>query len=181
MIVLVGKTCSGKSTVADLLESRYDIKRVRTYTTRPRREGEGENEYHFVTDEEFEELRANNFFFETTHYEVASGAVWKYGTGKTEFCRDCCVVMNPDGVKKVKKLFPIEYEIKIIYLNVTEGAQWNRLRSRGQDADEAARRVEADKRDFYDIDNYYDIAINTDNLDSEQTADMIYCFVMNYQ
>lgn len=179
MIVLVGKTCSGKSTVADLLESRYDIHRVRTYTTRPRREGEGTNEYHFISDEEFDKLRSENFFFETTHYNVANG-IWKYGTGKEEFCKDCCVVMNPDGVKKVKNLFPPEYEIKIIYLNVTEGVQWNRLRSRGQDADESSRRIEADKIDFKSINYYYDLAITTDRLDEETVSDMIYNFIMNY-
>jgi len=179
LIVLVGKTCSGKSTIADFLEDQYLVHRVRTYTTRPPREGETD-EYHFISDEEFDKMKADGEFFETTQYQVASGETWKYGTGKHEFCKDCCVVMNPDGVKKVKNLLPPEYDIKIIYLNVTEGVQWNRLRERGQDADESSRRIEADKKDFADILNYYDLSITTDNLKPYQIANMVYNFVMNY-
>lgn len=179
MIVIVGKTCSGKSTIADFLEEQYLVHRVRTYTTRPPREGETENEYHFISDEEFDQMKADGKFFETTQYETTQG-VWKYGTGKEEFCLDCCVVMNPDGVKKVKNLLPPEYDIKIIYLNVTEGVQWNRLRERGQDADEAQRRIIADKKDFEDVQSYYDLSITTDNLKPYQIANMIYNFVMNY-
>lgn len=180
MIVLVGKTCSGKSTVADILEEQYGIRRVRTYTTRPRREGET-NEYYFVSNEEFEKLKADGFFFETTQYEVANGAIWSYGTSKMDFCRNCCIVMNPDGVKKVKRLLPEEYNVRIVYLNVTEGVQWNRLKQRGaEDAppDEAARRVEADKKDFNSIDNYYDFAITTDELDEREVAEVIHMLVV---
>ena len=84
--------------------------------------------------------------------------------------------MNPDGVKKVKRLLPEEYDVKIIYLNVTEGVQWNRLKMRGsEDAppDEAARRVEADKQDFQFISEFYDFAITTDSLTSDEVASLI--------
>lgn len=174
MIVLVGKTCSGKSTVADILESQYGIHRIRTYTTRPPRPGET-GEYHFITEEEFEKLKAEEFFFETTQYEVASGDIWKYGTSRGEFCEDCCIVMNPDGMKKVSKLLDREqYNLHIIYLNVTEGIQWNRLRQRGSTSpDEATRRVEADKKDFEDVEQYYDFAITTDDLLPEEIAKLI--------
>jgi len=124
-------------------------------------------------------MKADGKFFETTQYETVFG-VWKYGTGKEEFCKDCCVVMNPDGVKKVKNLLPPEYDIKIIYLNVTEGVQWNRLRERGQDADEAQRRILHDKEDFEDVMDYYDLSITTDKLKTYEVANMVYNFVMNY-
>lgn len=177
MIVLVGKTCSGKSTVADILDADYGIHRVRTYTTRPKREGEADNEYHFITDEEFEELRDKGRFFETTQYKTAIDEVWKYGTAKDEFCCDCCIVMNPDGVKKVKRLLPEEYDVRIIYLNVSEGVQWNRLKQRGaEDAppDEAARRIEQDKIDFASISEFYDFAITTDNRSEKNVADIVF-------
>lgn len=179
MIVLVGKTCSGKSTVADILEEQYDIRRVRTYTTRPCREGET-NEYHFISDEEFEKLKAEGFFFETTQYTVANGDIWHYGTAKSDLCDECCIVMNPDGVKKSKRLLDEKYLVNVIYLNVSEGIQWNRLRERGQDADESARRIEADKVDFANIESYYDLAITTDYLMPKVVADMISFIVNEY-
>lgn len=175
MIVLVGKTCSGKSTVADILEEKYGIRRVRTYTTRPPRTDGECNEYHFVSDEEFERLKAEEFFFETTQYTVASGDVWKYGTARGEFTANCCIVMNPDGMKKVHKLLDREqYDITVVYLNVTEGVQWNRLRQRGSTSpDEATRRIACDKEDFVDVDQYYDFSINTDDMAPHDIAALI--------
>lgn len=52
---LMGKFASGKTTVAKLLEDRYNLKRVVTCTTRPKRENEREGiDYFYLTDEEFE-------------------------------------------------------------------------------------------------------------------------------
>ena len=172
MIVIVGKTCSGKSTVADLLESKFCIDRVRTYTTRPRRDGES-NEYHFVSEEEFDKLKAEGFFFETTKYNVVDG-IWKYGTSNAGFCDDCCVVMNPEGMKNLKHMYNnSDINLIIVYLNVTDGVIWNRLRGRGDTSEEATRRVEADRKDFADIAEYYDYAITTDELEPEAVATLI--------
>lgn len=85
--------------------------------------------------------------------------------------------MNPDGVKKVKRLLPEEYDVRIIYLNVSEGVQWNRLKQRGaEDAppDEAARRIEQDKIDFASISEFYDFAITTDNRSEKNVADIVF-------
>ena len=88
--------------------------------------------------------------------------------------------MNPDGVKKSKRLLDEKYLVNVIYLNVSEGIQWNRLRERGQDADESARRIEADKVDFANIESYYDLAITTDYLMPKVVADMISFIVNEY-
>ena len=176
MIIIVGKTCSGKSSVARILQERYGINRILTYTTRPPREGEG-LEYHFVADEDFEMLKSKDFFFETTQYQVACGETWKYGTAISDLNNDSCIVMNPDGLKKFKKLLdPNEYTFTVVYLNVTEGCQWNRLRLRGGNgsSDEASRRVEADRKDFAEIGSYYDFAITTDKTKVEDIAFLIY-------
>lgn len=65
MLVLVGKTCSGKSTVAKILEDK-GYRRIVTYTTRPKRAGEIDGtDYHFITAEDFLKRRENGFFAET--------------------------------------------------------------------------------------------------------------------
>lgn len=173
MIILVGKTCSGKSTIANLLEQKYGIHRIRTYTTRPRRDGEAD-EYHFISEAEFNQLRADDFFFETTSYTVASGDIWYYGTAKEELCDNCCIIMNPDGIVKIKHMLDDDIiNPVIIFLNATEGVIWDRLRKRGQDSDEAQRRIRADKEDFGSIDEYYDYAITTNDLTPDDIAEKI--------
>lgn len=173
MIILVGKTCSGKSTVANIIEAMYNIPRVRTYTTRPRREGEGD-EYNFVSKEEFFSLKEEDFFFETTSYDVATGETWYYGTPKKGLIDNCCIVMNPEGMKKVRHFLDLtDFSVLIVFLNVTEGMQYARLRKRGDLSDEATRRVAQDSIDFEDVGEYYDIAINTDHFEPKEIADFV--------
>ena len=52
IIVLVGKTASGKTTVANELCKHHGYKRIVTYTTRPMRKNEVQDvDYHFISDE----------------------------------------------------------------------------------------------------------------------------------
>ena len=81
--------------------------------------------------------------------------------------------MNPEGMQKIRHMVGDEINPIIIYLNVTEGVAWDRLRKRGQDSDEALRRIKADKADFQNIDSYYDYAITTDNLTPEEIVEDI--------
>lgn len=55
-IVLFGKTGSGKTTVAKEME-KLGIKRLISYTTRPKRSDEKDGvEYHFVSEDQFFEM-----------------------------------------------------------------------------------------------------------------------------
>ena len=155
MIVIVGKTCSGKSTVAKILEEKYKYRRIITYTTRPPRKNEiTGDEYYFTATSEFKRLKNIDYFFETTSYNVANGETWYYGTPKDKFRENSVIVMNPDGMKKVKKLIDAnDLNIRVFYLNTKEAVLWNRLRSRSsENADEVRRRLDADNEDFKDID-----------------------------
>ena len=56
---ILGRTCSGKDTVARLICENDDrFSQIVSYTTRPKRDSETDGvEHYFVSDEEFEELR----------------------------------------------------------------------------------------------------------------------------
>ena len=59
LILFLGESGSGKTTVQRELEKR-GVKKVVTYTTRPLREGEADGvEYHFITEERLRKLLAN--------------------------------------------------------------------------------------------------------------------------
>ena len=71
MLLLCGKTCTGKSTIQKEL-IKIGMKSVIPYTTRPLRGGEIDGEeYHFITQTEFLEKEAQGFFAETKSYDVA--------------------------------------------------------------------------------------------------------------
>ena len=55
-IVLVGESGSGKTTIANILENKYWLKQVQSYTERPKRYDE-ETGHTFVTPIEFDQLK----------------------------------------------------------------------------------------------------------------------------
>ena len=61
-ILLLGVSCSGKSTIAQYLVENYNYKFAKTYTTRLPRSME-DQEYYFTTTHHFQQLIQENFFF----------------------------------------------------------------------------------------------------------------------
>ena len=90
IIVLAGKSASGKNFVARKLEE-HGYKTVVTYTTRPKRKGEKQDiTYHFISDEEFNKKIDGGFFAEWKSY-ITNEGVWYYGsTGSGSFSGSSC-------------------------------------------------------------------------------------------
>ena len=173
MILIVGKSASGKDTIQkELIKLGYNA--VVSYTTRPPRNGEVDGvAYHFITKEEFLEKEQNHFFAETTSYNVATGETWYYGSAIEDLSNDKVMIVNPDGlrqIKKLKSLNPISF-----YLTADEETIWNRLRQRGDDAAEARRRLNADDVDFAGIISDVEFCLRNDlGLDPEVMAKFIH-------
>lgn len=152
MMVLAGKTCSGKTTVLNELE-KLGIERIVTMTTRPMRPGEEEGKtYYYRGEKEFKRLMDYDFFAETTSYQVADGATWWYGTPKQSLYGDGAIILNPDGLKALRN----KYNMLVFYLDVPEHVLLERLKKRGDKKDEANRRLAADRQDFENINEYVD-------------------------
>lgn len=172
MIILIGKTCSGKTTIVNELK-KMGLNEVVSYTSRPPRKGEIDGvTYHFITKEEFLEKEKQGFFAETVYYNVANGETWYYGSAVEDLTDDKVFIANPHGlrqVRKIKSLNPVAF-----YIMADEETIWNRLRQRGDDATEARRRLNADDVDFAGIINDVDFAFRNDmGLAPETLAEMI--------
>ena len=68
VLCLVGPSGTGKTEIASLLTKDRRFKKPLTTTTRPRNEGESENAYRFVDEEQFLREKNANEFIETTVY-----------------------------------------------------------------------------------------------------------------
>lgn len=144
-----------------------------TYTTRPKRENEEDGiAYHFISNEDFLEKTQQGFFAESTSYNVATGETWYYGSALEDFVNDKVIIVNPYSlrqIRKIKTLNPIAF-----YLTAGEETIWNRLRQRGDNSAEARRRLNADDKDFEDIEQYIDFSFSNDlGLKPELLAEMI--------
>ena len=76
-VLLIGPSGVGKSVILQALKARHpEVHFPKSATTRPQRKGEGDDLYHFVSDEEFDALIKENKLLE---WAVVHGAE-RYGT-----------------------------------------------------------------------------------------------------
>ena len=180
IIVLVGKTASGKTTVANELCKNHHYKRIITYTTRPMRENEVQDvDYHFISDEQFNKMVENNEFTEYKRYNTAHG-VWSYGsvvTSEQELSDDCYViVLTPQGLRDLSKRMS---RYIAFYLNVNLKSQLERLKKRGDEEQQKIKRLQNDAKDFENVVDIVDYNFYTnDTFSSPQgVASMITTFM----
>ena len=152
MIIIFGKTASGKTSIVNELVKNYGFHQLITYTTRPMRPGEIQDQtYHFIPEEEFLNKIDSGFFLEHYVYDTIFGP-WYYGSAKEDYKKadDRTIeILTPGGYKDFIRLMP-EVPHKSIYIYTNHRTMKDRLKSRGDNAEEISRRMAADDRDFSD-------------------------------
>lgn len=172
MILLVGKSATGKDTIRQQLNN-LGIPSVVTYTTRPMRDGEIDGiSYHFVDNSRFRALDLMGHFVESTSYNVATGEVWYYGSALEDLKDDSVIIVNPDGLKVIKNI--LGDKAVSFLITARDEVIKNRQIKRGDNSEEAARRLEADNRDFKNIEEYIDFSLRSDmGLEPSELAQLI--------
>ena len=158
MIVIVGESASGKSTLAKKYEDWLDFKRIVTYTTRQPRQNEKDGvDYHFVSDDEFEHLDKEGFFAETAEYNG-----WKYGSAKKDYVTNAVAVLTPRGLRSVKRN---GVKCTSIYLDVPRRDRLAKCLNRGDNIEEAYRRSLSDVGQFDGIADEVDYVMKNPNYE----------------
>lgn len=159
MIVLVGESASGKSSIEAYLVKNHGYKKIVSYTTRKPRVGEVDGvDYHFISDEEFDKRKEQGFFIETAIYNN-----WQYGTAKEDYTNDKIAVLTPHGLRQLKKIKDIR--ITAIYINVPRRDRLIKILQRGDDIEEAYRRNLSDVGQFDGIQDETDFMICNPNYE----------------
>lgn len=104
LVILSGQTRSGKRQIADDLVLRGYTKIV-TSTTRKRMNNEVEGyTYHFITQQQFEEAKANGKYLETeTFFGEQYGLTFAELLEAIEGNVNSVVILSPNGAKKLRK------------------------------------------------------------------------------
>ena len=154
IVALMGKSGSGKSTAEAALENR-DFKRIISYTTRKMRQGEkNHREYHFVTEEQFDQLIKNNTLVEQAEYNG-----FRYGAPKPIGAEQYVIVTETEGVKSFKKLYG--KQVVAIYIDVDDSEISKRLAKRGNTLSKTiTERKQVDKDKFSNIENIADYIVD---------------------
>lgn len=174
MIIIVGKSGSGKDSVVKKLTNFYDYKKIVTWTTRPMRPKEIQDvTYHFTDEETFEEKIEEGFFAEWKKYESIEGT-WYYGTALldlTTFNENKIIILTPDGYQEIKDI--IGKDTLTVYLKSKNRILKSRLKKRGDNPKEIKRRLRHDKKDFKGIEKEVDVVIENNKRDLWDIAKMI--------
>ena len=142
IICLVGPSGSGKTAICEKMLEMYpmDFAKVKTATTRKKRDSEPDSAYYFFTEEEFAEKNSQNYFLETSEY-----AGCFYGTpissieniqnaGKTAL-----VPIDINGAMRYKAYFGDEVKICFVWRSKTAIIQ--SIVERNIPTDEKAKRI----------------------------------------
>lgn len=77
---IIGKSSTGKDTIYKELLKNSELESVCLYTTRPQRSNEKEGEeYHFVSEEEYQHIKEKGLIIEERAYNTIHG-IWRYFT-----------------------------------------------------------------------------------------------------
>lgn len=163
LFVVSAPSGTGKTTVVERLVKRVpDLRMSCSYTSRPPRVGEEDGvDYHFVSIETFEQMRAEDVFLES-----ATVVGNYYGTSRVEtemwLARgiDLILVIDVQGARQVRALRPV---VAVFVLPPSPEALEARLRGRSRDDDAAiARRLAVARSEVQCYENYDFVVVNDD-------------------
>lgn len=171
MIVLVGESASGKSSIEKYLVENYEYDKVVSYTTRQPRANEVDGvDYHFISVGKFLNLKEQGFFAETAVYNN-----WYYGTAKKDCTDDKIAVLTPHGLRQISKVDGIN--VTSFYINVPRRDRLIKILQRGDDIEEAYRRSLSDVGQFDGIEDEVDYIIYNDGYKNSiaKMAQVVHC------
>ena len=175
MIIIIGKSGSGKSTVVDEL-TKLGYKKVLTDTTRPMRPGEVQGvDYNFLSQEEFDLNKENGVYAEDVVYNASFGQV-SYGSRREDYLNSddkSVIILNPYGLLMADENDCLNHVFKV-YLRLTDELILERLSKRGDSMKEVQRRLLTDEVDFANMESHCDLVIDiTKDMTPEDVAKLI--------
>lgn len=153
VIILTGKSCSGKDSVREELE-KWGFEGVVSYTSRPCRINETDGiDYHFVERDTFEKMISDNEMIEYRTYNTLflnKPDTWYYGLRKDSLNpnKKYIVILDLEGVENFIKYYG-KKNCFVVYMCCPKVERERRAIERGSfDKTEWNRRLVADDKDF---------------------------------
>jgi len=170
MIILIGESGSGKTTILNELEKR-GFKKAINHTTRAKRKTDDElNEYKFLSKEEFNKMWAEGKLLQRAEFNNEF-----YGISIDSLKPDIACVSITDSVKDIKQrveeLKIKDVDIKTFYIYVNEEERINRMLKRGDNLESINKRLEIDKEKFKEASEVADYTV--ENMNLEKTVNYI--------
>jgi uncharacterized protein len=162
VIVLIGESGSGKSSVEKILMTK-GFNKIVSVTTRMPRIGEIDGvDYHFITQEQFNDYLRNKELAENVSYNGNS-----YGIRKKD-CKDNSVVaVEPGGLKQL--IAQKDLNVKSVYLNAPENFRALNMLKRGDQFNSVVNRIYNDRSHFLGIEKLTDYSVPSEKTEDLET------------
>lgn len=171
---MIGPAGSGKDTLLKQLkkECPKQFNYIKNTTTRPKR-SENDNDYIFMSEEEFALRALHGEFVETSEFNG-----WFYGTDYTQLSLNKINIgiFNLEGLEELLDEVLYHINVYIIYIKSSDKTRLLRQLNRqdNPDVNEIVRRFSADKKDFAEpLPFYYTCYHNEKKEDINKFVDFI--------
>lgn len=145
IICVVGKTSSGKDTVAKLIKELYGYDMVVSYSTAPIRKDQIEGVHHyFIDDAKMEELLKNESIIAYT--KNATTGVQYCATLESLKSDPAVYIINPDGINYLKSTNICDFVS--IYVDCSESNIIERGNKRGDSIMRLTTRLSSEREEF---------------------------------
>ena len=164
MIILIGESGSGKTTILNELVKKGYEKAI-NHTTRAPRENEIESgEYKFITKDEFNKMWDNGELLQRAEF---NNEYYGISTSSLKDNVVCISIVNSvkDIKNRAKELGLENIDIKTIYLYVNEEERIRRMRKRGDSEESINNRLIIDREKFKEAKSVSDFVLENINLD----------------
>lgn len=151
LLLILGRTASGKDTLVNKLCERTGLKAITSYTTRPRRENEGDTHI-FVDKKTYEQMQAEENI--AAYTEIAGNSYW---STVDQLYENDVYIIDYDGVKTLKALNLPNLRLVSVFINTPDSIREERALSLRKD-DKKKFRV----RDYAEASQFREMLKNSD-------------------
>jgi guanylate kinase len=174
MLVLMGKSGSGKTSIESNMIERYGFVRAISHTTRQKRENDVDGvNYFFVSKEEMERLQNENQLAERIDYLGNTYALCK------EQCKtDRIVVVAPEGLKQL--VAKDDLDIFSVFLDVNREVRLERMLNRGDSQEDAEFRINNDDAIFDGSESMVSVVLDNSYKSVDEVTEEVYKLYQDY-
>lgn len=151
LLCVMGRTACGKDSLVNKLCERTGLKSIVSYTTRPRRENEGDTHI-FTTKETYEQMQADGNV--AAYTEIAGNFYW---TTIDQLYKNDAYIIDYEGLKTLKALNLPNIRLVSVFINTPDEVREERAINLRKD-DKAKFRV----RNFSEAGQFREMLKNVD-------------------